>query len=909
MTRPLHMGGSFAGTPSEPAASCEQAFAQRRFLAVHFTHWRLDASRSMLRRALLRMTGGSARAGGDGAHDATSAAYELLCAPFLLIEGSRGRDQTHDQAHDQAHDHVQDRIVAACVQCMSCGVREGITPAQAEAICPPFQPSPSMRECLKALCSDHDSVHDSFHDSFHGSFHGSIAVSNSGLWWSRCVSWGGCALVMRADRARESRLFVRLAHCLERWIPRVAFIGPSGDAGDPSRLEARATQDKFSAGAGIGRATLDGPSPQGACLVGDLTGCQRLFRKAHGTEQALMRRIASSFRMKGFHVRVATASTIGASVAAALHGGHRSRGVEGVARDDVRAVPAGREEEHLDSLPVAALRVPAAAIDALDSVGVRTVGQLLHLRREGVAARLGGNLVSIGPGRRQGVSRGGRRHVASPARWEHEAGLFHAGESSSQEPMPSSQGRGSRRTQRADASVLAPDVLLRLDQALGRAPEELVPLRSCDEVVLRRDFDGPVARLEAILVACGELVDRLARHLRARGEALRSARWVFRHAPLPADLSTDVQQTHRSIEATSRSSAAAGLESTVMLSLVSPSARRTVLWRLLHPRVERLALDHGVEAIRCHLEDAVRLRSSQRHLLARVQSSREGPKQRLPATHARRQAKAAACTMPTVGVESDLPAGWVEVGSSSETRIAPEDTGIMRGETRQWIDLLAARGVSVSIGRQAWRDTPHGMEGRRVGNPRACASRVRLSVERPSVEFDPPEPAYLRGGSTSIDLAHCIAKRTAWHAPYGVATDSADLREPAASVDWRGRTWRLHVLDGWERIASPWWSHVEVCAGPRAEAGRLYARLRIAGGLWAFVRWPETLRCRGAVGGPASHAMDQSAEQSWFISSSLRSSCFNSPCLNSPCLNSLWIVRSAEAMRRGVELEVLGVWG
>jgi len=454
---------------------------------------------------------------------------------------------------------------------------------------------------------------------------------------------------------------------------------------------------------------------------------------------------------------------------------------------------------------------------------------------------------------------------------------------------------------------VTPDVLRRLDQALGIAPEELVPLRSCEEVVLRREFDGPVARLETILAACGELIDRLSRHLHGRGEALRSARWVFRHAELPADLSTDAQQVQRSREACSRSGSTAGFESVVMLELSCPSARRTVLWRLLHPRIERLPLDHGVEGISCRLEDAVRLRCRQRPLLARVHPPPPLSKQRFSAAQTVRQGKAAAGRGPIVGMESELAAGWVEVASRGAAGGAPEDAGIMQAQSKQWLDLLASRGARVSIGRHGCRDGLRPAGSLRAATPNIGPSSVRLSLERPTVEFGHPEAAFLSGGAESVELARCVAQRAAWREPRvgsrvavcgiggvgAVVAATTEVDFPPTSlpaVHWRSRTWPLRALDGWERIAAPWWSSADAHGRTReghAEAGRLYGRLCIGGGLWIFVRWPETLRCRAASDQPLPHTTDRTDGR-----------------------NGLpWVVRSAQAIRRGVELEVLGAWG
>ena len=258
-------------------------------------------------------------------------------------------------------------------------------------------------------------------------------------------------------------------------------------------------------------------------------------------------------------------------------------------------------------------------------------------------------------------------------------------------------------------------------------------------------------------------------------------------------------------------------------------------------------------------------------------------------------------------MESELAAGWVEVASHRAAEGAPEDAGIMQVQSRQWLDLLASRGARVSIGRHGCRGGLHPAGPFRAVTPNVDPSGVRLSLERPAVEFGHPEAALLSGGADSVELARWVAQRVAWCEPFvgsrgaagvgvgvgAVVAAAAEVERSTAapsSVHWRGRTWRLRALDGWERIAAPWWSCADVHGGAHeghVEAGRLYGRLCIGGGLWIFVRWPETLRCRGASGQPPPHTADRTDGQS----------------------GQPWIVRGAQAIRRGVELEVLGAWG
>jgi len=62
-----------------------------------------------------------------------------------------------------------------------------------------------------------------------------------------------------------------------------------------------------------------------------------------------------------------------------------------------------------------------------------------------------------------------------------------------------------------------PELLLRIDQALGRIPEPLVPLEHLTPIAARMDFDGGVSSLEAIWAAFQQLIGEIIAQLTHRG--------------------------------------------------------------------------------------------------------------------------------------------------------------------------------------------------------------------------------------------------------------------------------------------------------------------------------------------------------------------------------------------------------
>jgi protein ImuB len=114
-------------------------------------------------------------------------------------------------------------------------------------------------------------------------------------------------------------------------------------------------------------------------------------------------------------------------------------------------------------------------------------------------------------------------------------------------------------------------VLLRLDQALGRTPELLVPLRHYEPVSVTQPFDGPTLSLEGIFLRLQEMLGQLTELLLHQEAGIRGLRlhWVRLNAPA------------------------------ITRDLVTATATRDAkhLWNLLRPKVETMPMGYGVEAM------------------------------------------------------------------------------------------------------------------------------------------------------------------------------------------------------------------------------------------------------------------------------------------------------------------------
>jgi protein ImuB len=150
-----------------------------------------------------------------------------------------------------------------------------------------------------------------------------------------------------------------------------ALVGRGGvriEPYDPSR-DARAL--RALAAWAIRLVPVVAPDPPNGLLM-DVTGCERLYRG----ERRLLNTVVNRLEWMGVHARAATAATFGCAWAVARFGG------------SARALVAvGEERRALAPLPVEALRLDAATIEALHEVGVDRVGQVLELPRLELATR------------------------------------------------------------------------------------------------------------------------------------------------------------------------------------------------------------------------------------------------------------------------------------------------------------------------------------------------------------------------------------------------------------------------------------------------------------------------------------------------------------------------------------------
>ena len=233
-------------------------------------------------------------------------------------------------------------------------------------------------------------------------------------------------------------------------------------------------------------------------LVIDSAGCRRLF----GDESRHVHLIGSATEQLGFCARMASAPTFACARAVARFGS--GRGESG--GESGGFVAEGGQRRALTALPVEALGVEAASVDALREVGIDRIGHLFDLPRSSLAARFGREL------------------------------------------------------------------LRRLDQAVGRAPETIDPVRPVAPPVVERVFAGPATQLEAVVLAVRGLLEELSN--------------VLEHRECGA----------RRLELRLDRPDAGPLSVTITLSRPSRDARH--LWSLLGPKIESVNLGWGVERLR-----------------------------------------------------------------------------------------------------------------------------------------------------------------------------------------------------------------------------------------------------------------------------------------------------------------------
>lgn len=118
--------------------------------------------------------------------------------------------------------------------------------------------------------------------------------------------------------------------------------------------------------------------PEGLWL--DITGCAHLF----GGEERLARDLERRLCAQNLPCRIAVTGTAGAAWALA-----RWQAAVGAPL----ILPAGEERAALEMLPVASLRLETQIVGGLGRVGLKTVGDLLHIPRAELSARFGGYML------------------------------------------------------------------------------------------------------------------------------------------------------------------------------------------------------------------------------------------------------------------------------------------------------------------------------------------------------------------------------------------------------------------------------------------------------------------------------------------------------------------------------------
>jgi len=166
--------------------------------------------------------------------------------------------------------------------------------------------------------------------------------------------------VIEADPAADRKRLEWLAGWCQRYTPMVA----------PDSSAAPFAGDGGSAG-----------------LTLDITGCAHLFRRQGAAdlateEQALGRDCLAALSRLGFSARLAVAD---APLAA--------RAVARFSTPLLTLVPEGKLRLALEALPVAALGIAPATVEALDRVGLRRIAQLLDQPRAPLASRFGTGLI------------------------------------------------------------------------------------------------------------------------------------------------------------------------------------------------------------------------------------------------------------------------------------------------------------------------------------------------------------------------------------------------------------------------------------------------------------------------------------------------------------------------------------
>jgi protein ImuB len=112
-------------------------------------------------------------------------------------------------------------------------------------------------------------------------------------------------------------------------------------------------------------------------LIIDATGCAHLW----GGEESYLTAINNRFKENGYYVRLAMADTIGAAWALSRFG------------KQATVVSPGQQISAMITLPPQALRIDPLVVERLEKLGLRTIGQFIHLPMRAMRRRFGAAFV------------------------------------------------------------------------------------------------------------------------------------------------------------------------------------------------------------------------------------------------------------------------------------------------------------------------------------------------------------------------------------------------------------------------------------------------------------------------------------------------------------------------------------
>ena len=180
-------------------------------------------------------------------------------------------------------------------------------------------------------------------------------------------SKGSAEFVAHAcPRALAAGVYPGMPVAQARAILRQVLVLPHEPRRDASTLERLARwAQRFSP-------VVEGVSPD--VLLLDVSGCARLFRG----EENIVRQARAGLAVRHIHTRAAIADTVGAAWALAH-----------AAEEPAVVAPPGQASPYWVGLPPTALRLDEKTVATLDTLGIRSIGDLLMLPRASLSSRFG----------------------------------------------------------------------------------------------------------------------------------------------------------------------------------------------------------------------------------------------------------------------------------------------------------------------------------------------------------------------------------------------------------------------------------------------------------------------------------------------------------------------------------------